>query len=119
MAATSAGNGEVGVYYGPNTGGQHALKAIKYWVEPLDPQREDGKRCVAVACFNSPHNLHALTPQQQVETFLVLEEATRDERVRALVWSATGDRAFSAGADLKGKSKCAGVGRPASVGTHP
>ena len=91
MAAADAGNGAVGVYYGPRAGGQHALQAIKYWVEPLELDADAvGGGCVACACFNTPRNLNALTPQQQIETFFVLEEAKRDARVRALVWSATG-----------------------------
>lgn len=56
---------------------------------------------VAVAAYNTPQNLHALTHTQRVETFFVLEHAKLDEDVRALLWTGTGTRAFGAGADLK------------------
>merc|ERR1712113_209354 len=40
-----------------------------------------------------------------MESYLVLEHARRDPRVRALVWTGTGTRAFNAGAALKGDMK--------------
>lgn len=57
---------------------------------------------VGIAAYNTPKSLHCLSPQQQMETFLVLEHARRDPRVKALVWTGTGKRAFCSGAALKG-----------------
>ena len=53
---------------------------------------------ICVAYYNTPKNLHALTPNQQHETFLVLEYARRDPACKVLIWTATGQRAFSSGA---------------------
>ena len=60
-------------------------------------RRGDG---VCVAYYNTPKNLHALTPNQQHETFLILEYARRDPECKVLVWTATGERAFSSGASF-------------------
>ena len=58
---------------------------------------------VCVAYFDYPKNLHALTSNQQQETFLILEHAKRDQNCRVLVWTATGQKAFNSGAAF-GKS---------------
>ena len=56
--------------------------------------------------LTTQNTLHAgfkmLWTVQQWESFLILEHMRRDDLVRAVVWSATGDRAFSSGASLKG-----------------
>eukprot|EP00747_Dinoflagellata_sp_TGD_P030424 gnl/TRDRNA2_/TRDRNA2_134614_c0_seq1.p1 gnl/TRDRNA2_/TRDRNA2_134614_c0~~gnl/TRDRNA2_/TRDRNA2_134614_c0_seq1.p1 ORF type:complete len:239 (-),score=56.11 gnl/TRDRNA2_/TRDRNA2_134614_c0_seq1:19-735(-) len=49
--------------------------------------------------------MHCLAPNQQMEVFLVLEHAKRDPRVKVLVWTATGSKAFNSGAALKGDMK--------------
>mmetsp|Transcript_71700 Transcript_71700/g.149849 ORF Transcript_71700/g.149849 Transcript_71700/m.149849 type:complete len:323 (-) Transcript_71700:135-1103(-) len=57
---------------------------------------------VAIAAFNEPKSLHSLSPTQKMETFMILEHVRRDPKVKALVWTSTGVRAFSSGAALKG-----------------
>jgi len=57
---------------------------------------------VGIAAYNDPKAMHCLSPNQQMETFMVLEHARRDPRVKALVWTGTGTRAFCSGAALKG-----------------
>lgn len=57
---------------------------------------------VGVAAFNTPKNLHCLLPNLLMEIFLVLEHARRHPGLRALVWTATGTKAFSAGGATKG-----------------
>ena len=57
---------------------------------------------VGVAAFDCVSNLHALTPNLMQETFLILEHAKRLDGCRALVWTATGTKAFCAGAALRG-----------------
>merc|ERR1712110_1401055 len=85
---TDLENGSVHVYYPEH--GTHALKTIHFSVNETSG--------VAVAAYNSPRNLNALTKTQMMETFLVLEHCKRSSNVRCLVWTATGDRAFNAGA---------------------
>ena len=50
---------------------------------------------------NNQRNLHALTPNQMMETFLVLPHAKEDPDVLVLIWTATGEKACS-GAALRG-----------------
>jgi len=57
---------------------------------------------VGIAAYNDPKAMHCLSPNQQMETFMVLEHARRDSRVKVVVWTATGTRAFCSGAALKG-----------------
>jgi len=92
-------NGSVRVYYDAQEGAseEYALKSIAW--------RLLEKAGVGVAAYNAPKNLNALTPNQVMETYLVLEHARRDPRVKALVWTGTGTRAFNAGAALKGDMK--------------
>ena len=57
----------------------------------------------ATACvlhITTPQRTCALTPNQQHETFLILEYARRDPECKVLVWTATGERAFSSGASF-------------------
>ena len=60
----------------------------------------DSSTGVAVACNNTPKNLHALTMNMQQEMFLVLEHARRCEDVKVLVWTASGEKSFSSGASI-------------------
>jgi enoyl-CoA hydratase/carnithine racemase len=53
----------------------------------------------ALCTYNTPHNLNALTNAQRWDMFAILDHATRDPRVRCLVWTGKG-RAFSSGAAL-------------------
>ena len=57
---------------------------------------------VAVAAYNDQATLHSLSPSLTTETFVVLEHAARDPAVEVLIWTATGERAFSSGAALRG-----------------
>eukprot|EP00040_Diaphanoeca_grandis_P014079 m.71219 g.71219 ORF g.71219 m.71219 type:complete len:304 (+) comp24328_c0_seq2:26-937(+) len=88
------GNGSVLLHHGPEKGRKYALKSIAYFEFP------DG---VAVAAYNTPKNLHALTQNQQMEHFLILEQAQKNPDIKVLVWTATGTRAFNAGAALRGE----------------
>merc|ERR1719331_663481 len=58
---------------------------------------------IAVCTLNTPGNLNALSNAQQWDMFAILDHATRDERVRCLVWTGAG-RAFSSGAVLGPKN---------------
>ena len=64
--------------------------------------RLDEESGVAVACHNTPKNLHALTLCQQMEYFVILEHCTRCDDVKCVLWTATGDKAFGSGAALRG-----------------
>lgn len=92
-------NGSVLVYYGAHEkeGTPYELKSIAWRL------LEDVG--VGVAAYNTQKNLNALAPNQVVETYLVLEHAKRDPRVRALVWTGTGSKSFNSGAALKGDMK--------------
>eukprot|EP00511_Aplanochytrium_stocchinoi_P012986 CAMPEP_0204883258 /NCGR_PEP_ID=MMETSP1349-20130617/4092_1 /ASSEMBLY_ACC=CAM_ASM_000710 /TAXON_ID=215587 /ORGANISM="Aplanochytrium stocchinoi, Strain GSBS06" /LENGTH=246 /DNA_ID=CAMNT_0052042927 /DNA_START=141 /DNA_END=878 /DNA_ORIENTATION=+ len=46
--------------------------------------------------------MNALTINQQWETFALLEHMARDDNVRVVIWTGSGDRAFNVGADLRG-----------------
>jgi enoyl-CoA hydratase/carnithine racemase len=90
MLSTLSPN-EVLLYY--PTVAKHTLRSLTYTL--------DVATGVAIAAFNTPDTLHSLTSTQRTETFFVLEHAKLDDRVRALIWTATGTRAFGAGANLK------------------
>lgn len=51
--------------------------------------------------LNRPESLNALNRQVLMELHSVLAEATRDQSLRAIVFTGAGDKAFCAGADLK------------------
>lgn len=57
---------------------------------------------VAICTYNTPKSLNSLTLNQQWETFALLEHMARDDKVRVAIWTGTGERAFNAGADLRG-----------------
>jgi len=89
-------NGTVLVYYG-----EHEEKGEPYALRSIAWRLIEGAN-IGIAAYNVPKTLNALTPNQVMESYLVLEHAKRDPRVKALVWTATGSRAFNAGAALKG-----------------
>ena len=55
-----------------------------------------------MAAYNDPKTLHSLSPNLMMETFVILEHAARDPACKVLVWTATGEKAFSSGAALRG-----------------
>jgi 2-(1,2-epoxy-1,2-dihydrophenyl)acetyl-CoA isomerase len=57
---------------------------------------------VATLAHDDPKTLHALSLNLTTEVFMALEHAARDERVKVLIYTATGQRAFCSGAALKG-----------------
>lgn len=65
--------------------------------EPVHVETSDG---VTVVTLDRPRALNAINSQVAIALGRALEEADRDEGVRAVVITGTG-RAFSAGADLK------------------
>lgn len=91
-----ASNGSVLVYYG-----EHEEKGEPYQLRSIAWRLLEGPG-IGVAAYNVPKNLNALAPNQIMESYLVLEHARRDPRVKALVWTGTGTRAFNSGAALKG-----------------
>ncbi|MGI6208499.1 MAG: enoyl-CoA hydratase-related protein [Anaerolineae bacterium] len=56
---------------------------------------------VAYVTINRPEVMNALHPPAQAELAQVFEEIAADDRVWAVVLTGAGERAFSAGADLK------------------
>lgn len=91
-------NGTVKLYYGKKAqdGEDYQLRSIMWRV--LD-------NGVAVAAYNTPKKLHSFAPNPMMETFVILEHAKRDPNVRVLIWTATGPKAFSSGAAVKGADK--------------
>ena len=71
---------------------KYELRSIEYELQPTG---------VAICTYNSPESLNALTWNQRWESFALLEHMAKDENVRAVVWTGSGTRAFSSGADLK------------------
>lgn len=71
--------------------------------EPAEGQevlfcREDA---VAVVTFNRPHASNAMNNALRHRFISLMHEIRRDDRVRVVVLTGAGDRAFSAGGDLK------------------
>ncbi|MCE7043945.1 enoyl-CoA hydratase-related protein, partial [Dyadobacter sp. CY312] len=66
---------------------------------------------VARITLNRPQVHHALNPEILVELLDAIKAAEADETVRVIVLSASGDKAFCSGADLK-----AATGTGKSVG---
>lgn len=58
---------------------------------------EDG---TAILSLNRPEKMNALTPQMREALIGYLQQAERDDAIRAVILRAEGERAFSAGADL-------------------
>jgi enoyl-CoA hydratase/carnithine racemase len=91
-----------------SVGASHCRVAVATlnWLSRVCPHADscnaDG---VAVATYNTPENLNCLSPSLTSETFLILEHAARDEACKVLIWTGAGERAFCAGAALKGKGE--------------
>mmetsp|Transcript_88382 Transcript_88382/g.189814 ORF Transcript_88382/g.189814 Transcript_88382/m.189814 type:complete len:305 (-) Transcript_88382:81-995(-) len=92
-------NGSVLVYYG-----EHEEKGTPYALRSIAWRFLEGSG-IGVVAYNTPKSLNCLAPNQVMEAFLVLEHAKRDPRVKVLVWTGTGRRAFNSGAALKGDQK--------------
>ena len=60
-------------------------------------KKEDG---IAWITLNRPHRLNTFTAEMMLELGKALDEAEQDKEVRCIVITGTGDRAFSAGADV-------------------
>ncbi|MGH7682880.1 MAG: enoyl-CoA hydratase/isomerase family protein [Vulcanimicrobiaceae bacterium] len=56
--------------------------------------------CVGILSLNRPEKMNALTPQMREALIDYLQQAERDDAIRAVILRAEGERAFSAGADL-------------------
>jgi enoyl-CoA hydratase/carnithine racemase len=62
-------------------------------------RRREG--CVEVLTLNRPDQRNALTPELMAQLSDALDEAARSDEVRVVVVTASGDKAFCAGMDLK------------------
>eukprot|EP01062_Namystynia_karyoxenos_P062119 TRINITY_DN55048_c0_g1_i1.p1 TRINITY_DN55048_c0_g1~~TRINITY_DN55048_c0_g1_i1.p1 ORF type:complete len:314 (+),score=121.58 TRINITY_DN55048_c0_g1_i1:80-943(+) len=87
-----AGHGSVKLYYDDGRTVDYELRSVMYKLLP------DG---IAVATFNDPKTLNALTENLMGETFCILEHAKRDPAVKVLVWTGEG-KCWCSGAALKG-----------------
>lgn len=65
--------------------------------EAILVEKESG---VAWITLNRPHRMNALNLEMIAELSSALDEAEEDDAVRCIVFRGSGDRAFSAGADL-------------------
>jgi enoyl-CoA hydratase len=65
----------------------------------LSERHQDGS--VAVLTLNRPHVLNALNTEMGIRLDGVLDELSEDRRVRVVILTGAGDRAFCAGGDLK------------------
>lgn len=94
-----AENGSVLVYHGEHIekGEPYPLRSIAWRL--LEDQG------VGIAAFNTPDSRQCLSRNQMMEIMLVLEHAKRDPKVKVLLWTGTGTRAFNSGAALKGDMK--------------
>ena len=61
-------------------------------------QREDG---IATVTFNRPERRNAVDYRGWLELQRIAQEVEHDTKVRVVVFTGTGDQAFSAGADIK------------------
>jgi enoyl-CoA hydratase len=62
----------------------------------------DKREGIATITINRAKSLNALSTETLSEMISALEDAKKDDNVRVVVFMGAGDRAFSAGADLKG-----------------
>eukprot|EP01065_Artemidia_motanka_P035890 TRINITY_DN43796_c0_g1_i1.p1 TRINITY_DN43796_c0_g1~~TRINITY_DN43796_c0_g1_i1.p1 ORF type:complete len:286 (+),score=109.98 TRINITY_DN43796_c0_g1_i1:64-921(+) len=85
----------VKLYYNDGRAVDYVLKSIKY--ELLDGG-------VALCTWNEPEKMNSFTDNLVQETFVVLEHAKRDDRVKVVVWTGAG-RAWCAGAPMKGSGR--------------
>jgi enoyl-CoA hydratase len=70
---------------------------------------------VAILTLNRPEAMNALSAAMRAELAETIEQTAADEAVRVLILTGAGDRAFTAGLDLKEVAK---VGLPRSAGTN-
>ncbi len=56
---------------------------------------------VAVITFNRPESMNAINPETSAALEKALDDIEQDDDIRVVVLTGAGDRAFSAGADLK------------------
>ena len=56
---------------------------------------------VATVTLNRPHKLNTVTPEMGRELFGIAERFNGDDAIRAVILTGSGDRAFSAGSDVK------------------
>jgi enoyl-CoA hydratase len=68
--------------------------------DPVLVERESQGR-VALVILNRPHALNAISTDLATRLTQVLEDVAGDARVRVILLTGAGDRAFSVGADLK------------------
>ena len=66
----------------------------------MDSVLVEQRGCVAIITLNRPAKLNALDAQMMVELADAWAALARDDRVRAVLLTAAGDKAFCAGADL-------------------
>ncbi|MDB5772924.1 MAG: Enoyl-CoA hydratase [Burkholderia sp.] len=59
------------------------------------------RECVALVTLNRPERMNAVNQAMREQLVTALAEANQDERVRAIVITGAGDRAFCAGQDLE------------------
>ena len=76
---------------------QHGARSEELSYELLVLERRDN---VGVISLNRPEVLNALSRQLSQEIDTAVSELEADEDVRAVVFTGTGERAFSAGADI-------------------
>lgn len=62
--------------------------------------RYDVQDSVAILTLNRPEKMNAFTRVMMTEMIAAMDEADADDRVRAVIFTGQGDRAFCAGADL-------------------
>jgi crotonobetainyl-CoA hydratase/dehydration protein DpgD len=70
---------------------------------------------VARVTLNRPEVLNAMDLRMHAELAEVWDEAERDDRVRLIVLTGAGQRAFSVGQDLKERARLDGSGAPATT----
>jgi enoyl-CoA hydratase len=68
---------------------------------------------VAVLTLNRPEALNALSPEMRQALSTALEALARDEQIAAVVLTGAGERAFTAGMDLKAAAAALAAGEPA------
>jgi enoyl-CoA hydratase len=69
--------------------------------ETIGVERDGTDQAVAIVTLNRPHALNALNRAMLNELDRATAELAADERVRAVVLTGAGDKAFAAGADIK------------------
>lgn len=65
-----------------------------------------------ILTINRPHRSNAMSPELAEQLIEAFVEAGNDPDVRAIILTATGDRAFCAGADLKARADEDKAGKP-------